>query len=156
MGLSWQEHWSGLPFPSPGDLPDSGTELASPALAGDSLLLRHLGASKCTLKLSQTNKGPPENEKPNTTLTGDMWWHPKALSYLGTSLANIVTQMSASYETAHSFIGPFSAKNDVIIFYFIIKTEYTYQGKKGHLNNKSKKENQKWAVGRRGKIILGG
>ena len=36
-GLSRQEHWSGLPFPSPGGLPDPGTEpasLASPALAG--------------------------------------------------------------------------------------------------------------------------
>ena len=32
-----QEYWSGLPFPSPGDLPDPGTEpasLVSPALAG--------------------------------------------------------------------------------------------------------------------------
>ena len=32
-----QEYWSGLPFPSPGDLPDSGIEpvsLVSPALAG--------------------------------------------------------------------------------------------------------------------------
>ena len=29
-----QEHWSGLPFPSPGDLPDPRIELASPALAG--------------------------------------------------------------------------------------------------------------------------
>ena len=27
-------HWSGLPFPSPGDLPDPGTEPTSPALAG--------------------------------------------------------------------------------------------------------------------------
>ena len=26
-----QEHWSGLPFPPPGDLADSGTEFASPA-----------------------------------------------------------------------------------------------------------------------------
>ena len=37
MGLSWQEFWSGLPFPSLGDLPDAGTELespVSPALAG--------------------------------------------------------------------------------------------------------------------------
>ena len=24
MGLSWQEYWSGLPFPSPGNLPDPG------------------------------------------------------------------------------------------------------------------------------------
>ena len=29
MGFSRQEYWSGLPFPSPGGLPDPGTELAS-------------------------------------------------------------------------------------------------------------------------------
>ena len=34
MGFSMQEHWSGLPGPSLGDLPDPGMELASPALAG--------------------------------------------------------------------------------------------------------------------------
>jgi len=34
MGFSMQEHWSGLPFPSSGDLPNSGIEPASPALAG--------------------------------------------------------------------------------------------------------------------------
>ena len=34
MGFSRQEHWSGLSFPSPGDLPNPGIELLSPALAG--------------------------------------------------------------------------------------------------------------------------
>ena len=37
MGLSWQEYWSGLPFPPPGDLLNSGMEpvsLVAPALAG--------------------------------------------------------------------------------------------------------------------------
>ena len=34
MGFSRQENWSGLPFPSPGDLPDPGIEPVSPALAG--------------------------------------------------------------------------------------------------------------------------
>ena len=34
MGLSRQEYWSGLPFPSPEDLPDPGVELPFPALAG--------------------------------------------------------------------------------------------------------------------------
>ena len=41
MGASqvapWEEYWSGLPFPTPGDLPNPGIEpasLASPALAG--------------------------------------------------------------------------------------------------------------------------
>ena len=33
MGFSRQEYWSGLPFPSPEDLPNPGTESASPALA---------------------------------------------------------------------------------------------------------------------------
>ena len=37
MEFSWQEYWSGLPFPSPGDLPDPGIQPGSPALqAGDS------------------------------------------------------------------------------------------------------------------------
>ena len=36
-GFSRQEYWSGLPFPSPGDLPDPGTEPRSPALQADSL-----------------------------------------------------------------------------------------------------------------------
>ena len=35
MGFSRQEHWSGLPFPPPGDLPDPGIKLTSPALAGE-------------------------------------------------------------------------------------------------------------------------
>ena len=34
MGFPRQEYWSGLPFPSPGDLPDSGVKPTSPALAG--------------------------------------------------------------------------------------------------------------------------
>ena len=37
MGFSRQEYWSGLPFPSPGDLPDPGIEPASPAFQADAL-----------------------------------------------------------------------------------------------------------------------
>ena len=37
MGFSRQEYWSGLPFPSPGDPPDPGTEAGSPALQAESL-----------------------------------------------------------------------------------------------------------------------
>ena len=36
MGFSRQEYWSGFPFPSPGDLPDTGIETASPAVASES------------------------------------------------------------------------------------------------------------------------
>ena len=37
MGFSRQEYWSGLPFPSPGNLPDPGIEPRSPALQADAL-----------------------------------------------------------------------------------------------------------------------
>ena len=37
MGFSRQEYWSGLPFPSPGDLPDPGIEPRSPTLQADAL-----------------------------------------------------------------------------------------------------------------------
>ena len=37
MGFSRQEYWSGLPFPSPGDLPDPGIKPRSPALQADAL-----------------------------------------------------------------------------------------------------------------------
>ena len=37
VGFSRQEYWSGLPFPSPGDLPNPGIEPGSPALQADSL-----------------------------------------------------------------------------------------------------------------------
>ena len=38
MGFSRQESWSGLPFPSPRDLPNLGIEPTSPALQADTLL----------------------------------------------------------------------------------------------------------------------
>ena len=37
MGFSRQKYWSGLPFPSPGDLPNPGIKPGSPALQADAL-----------------------------------------------------------------------------------------------------------------------
>ena len=45
MGFSRQEYWSGLLFPSPGDLPNPEIEPRSPALQADSLL-RYEGINK--------------------------------------------------------------------------------------------------------------
>ena len=42
-----RQYWSGLPFPSPGDLPDPGIEPRSPALQAVSLLSEPLGNSYC-------------------------------------------------------------------------------------------------------------
>ena len=45
MGFSRQEYWTGLPFPTPGDLSDPGLEsLVSSTLSVDSVPLCHLGS----------------------------------------------------------------------------------------------------------------
>ena len=64
MGFSRQEHWSGLPCPPPGDLPNSGTESASPvssALAGSSLPLAPPG--KPLLNNMQNEISQSQNNK---------------------------------------------------------------------------------------------
>ena len=57
MGFSGQEYWSGLPFSTPGDLPDPGiepTSPTSPALQVDSLLLSHRGSPKKAIHVLKT------------------------------------------------------------------------------------------------------
>ena len=49
MGFSWQKYWSGLPFPLPGGLPDSGIKTAFPAfpaLAGRFITTEPPGKTK--------------------------------------------------------------------------------------------------------------
>ena len=60
MGFSRHECWSGLPFPSPGDLPDPGIEPRSPALQADVLPSEPPG--KPGGWIDQFNKGNSENE----------------------------------------------------------------------------------------------
>ena len=58
-----QEYWSGLLFPSPGDLPYEGTEPTDPALAGR-WVLYHCATRKPSLLLLQLN-----NERINNIFT---------------------------------------------------------------------------------------
>ena len=61
MGFSRQEYWSGLPFPSPGDLPDPGIKPGSPTLEADAL----------------TSEPPGKPSNPNISPL-----HGKGMSYL--------------------------------------------------------------------------
>ena len=47
MGFPRQEYWSGLPFPSPVDLPGLGIKPMSPALAGEFFTTEQLGKPLC-------------------------------------------------------------------------------------------------------------
>ena len=53
LGFSRQEYWSGLPFPSPGDLPDPVIEAAFPALAGGFFATEPPGKPKDTSHVSR-------------------------------------------------------------------------------------------------------
>ena len=52
MGFSRQEYWSGLPFPPPGDLPNPGIKLRSPALQVDSVPAEPPGKTSLIIALT--------------------------------------------------------------------------------------------------------
>ena len=57
MGFLQEEYWSGLPCPPPGDLPDPGIELGSPALHADSLPAKLPGKARlCVSVLSRFSR----------------------------------------------------------------------------------------------------
>ena len=64
MGFSRQEYWSGLPFPPPGDLPNSGIKPRSCVLQVDSLLSEPPGKPKNTGMGSQPLPSPGDLPNP--------------------------------------------------------------------------------------------
>ena len=79
MKFSRQKYWSGLPFPSPGNLPSSGIEPRSPELQADSLPLSHQWSSQKTfisLNLhTQSNKERGQGQQVKEALHpwGSFW-----------------------------------------------------------------------------------
>ena len=61
MGFSRQEYWSGLPFPSPGDLPNPGIKPGSPALQTDALPSEPLGELTNTFQVLTNLKSTTNN-----------------------------------------------------------------------------------------------
>ena len=64
MEFSRQEYWSGLPFPSPGDLPDPGIEPGSSSLRADALPSKPPGKPQMNLSMKQ---------KPAPRQRTDLW-----------------------------------------------------------------------------------
>ena len=100
MEFSRQECWSGLPFPSPGGLPDPGVEPRSPALQADSLLTEPPGSYFTERNLSLI---------PNPQLLTDgsshcfkpSWAFSAPQAVLGLSLGNHSSPLFRSYPSFH-------------------------------------------------------
>ena len=58
MGFSRQEYWNGLPFPSPGDLPDPGIKPESPTRQADPLLSESPGKLQVCLEVGSNPASP--------------------------------------------------------------------------------------------------
>ena len=72
MGFSRQEYWSGLPFPSPGDLPKPGIEPGSPALWADALSSEPPG-KPLHFSWEKNNKSPSYWERSGTQIRSQLW-----------------------------------------------------------------------------------
>ena len=70
MGFPRHEHWNGLPFPTPGDLPNSGTKPRSLALQEDSLSSE--AAEKPHKRCKGKYKSQEINEFPNAKKEGKL------------------------------------------------------------------------------------
>ena len=75
-----QEYWSGLPFPSPGDLPNPGIELMSPALAGRVFTTEPPGSPIQNMKVKVlvaqsclTLCDPMDYSPPGSSVHGILW-----------------------------------------------------------------------------------
>ena len=78
MGFSRPEYWSGRPFPSPGDLPNPGTEPRSPTLQADSLPAEPQGKPQKSSHsvVSDSNECPTQkNEGSSLKKLGAMFSH---------------------------------------------------------------------------------
>ena len=84
MGFSRQEYWSGVPLPSPGDLPYPGIEPRSPALWADALSSKPPGKPKLILSIT--------SEQPLVVLLSHWsmleWAPPPTEQLLGVQLTN--------------------------------------------------------------------
>ena len=85
MGFPRQEYWSGLPFPSPGDLPNPGIEPRSRALQVDSLPREVRGKSYSNIKKNQISNIP--NSSDGLGPSFPMSELNRALAYVHSSLA---------------------------------------------------------------------
>ena len=77
LGFSRQEYWSGLPFPSPGDLPNPGIEPRSPTLQADALTSAPPGkpVGEPVWKLKSRNPGSISFQNVENSIPGPPGMH---------------------------------------------------------------------------------
>ena len=106
MGFSRQEYWSGLPFPSPGDLPKPRIEPRSPALQTDALPSEPLGEVKSLsrVQLFVTPWTIAYQTPPSMGFSREEYWSGVLLGKQGKIWQNIKIQQSWYVGFTHLYI----------------------------------------------------
>ena len=129
MEFSGQEYWSGLPFPSPRDLPNLGIEPGSPALQADTLQLSHQGSP--TRKIIKKNCNTYFYLLDLGTLGCiQIWASACRLCYYG----QVLSSLSPSLPSSFLILSPFSFLPS--FFLFPLPTTFFFHVKSFHLNLK--------------------
>ena len=90
MGFSRQGYWSGLPFPSPGDLPNPGIKPGSPALQADLLPSAAAAAAK-SLQSCPTLCNPIDGSPPGSAIPGIL--QARTLEWVAISFSKATTKI---------------------------------------------------------------
>ena len=117
VGFSRQEYWSGLPFPSPGDLPPSGIEPRSLALQADSLPAEPAGKPRYVMTMIEMNQvislcqsWEPVSSSKWSALISSYWMLGSILNFLHSEVQLTYSQL---YRPAHCLMC-FTMQGDLI------------------------------------------
>ena len=116
--FSRQEYWSGLPFHSPGDLPDPGIQPGSPTLQTDSLGLSHQGSPinsvsilrlKSFLNISPLSKlqcftewGGGKDRAFSTSHLWPLWFYPVFQMHISSTLSYLLWGWGMKMMVSHT------------------------------------------------------
>ena len=89
VGFSRREYWSGVPLPSPGDLPDPGIEPGSPALQADALLSEPPGKPHFYFQFSSVTQSCPTLCDPMNRNTPGLPIHHQLLEFTQTHVPRV-------------------------------------------------------------------
>ena len=109
LGFPRQEYWSGLPFPSPGDLPDPGIKPTSPALAGGFFITESPGKPhKSCSTLVFTIEKNPHVSGPLQVQTYVVQWSAISVQFSCSDVSDFVTPWTAAHQASQSITNSWS------------------------------------------------
>ena len=115
MGFSRQACWSGLPFPSPGDLPDPGITPGSPALRADALPSEPPGSPSYALQFSSVAQSCPTLCDPTNRSTPGLPVHYQLPEFTQTHVHRVSDAIQPSHPLSSPSPAPSPSQHQILV-----------------------------------------